>query len=365
MFVSRVELLPEGDTVEEHDEAKRIEAVAIERDKSGPTGSAGLFKGAFPSRPTFPSAIYDFEDGVERCPNCAWELEGGACSHCGYETGEDDMDSYSDDSMGTPDYTEMHGDLNPDVDVEADYDEFDGPPAGTYDHAPGQENMPPPPVTGRFNSAWDDDLDPEYESVDDNSTVTGEGYDHSRNYSHQNFQSSEPNGHLEDYTDYDDDMDGDDEETSSMRDFISQDGSVEGDAHPDHESITSFHHHALMAGDLSESERESASSVSQETTSEASETSSGSDASESSESENDAPEPEHNNSSRATNISGARINRRVIDDSSEESNDESDDGDDTSVQEITPPQTTRARQTRQQSHQEHRSKRGRSRRSRG
>jgi hypothetical protein len=86
MFISRVELLPEDETTAEHDEAKRIEAQLIETDRTTRTdGETGLFKGAFcKPRLQMHGPIRDEEDGVLRCPVCAWEMEDGECGQCGY-----------------------------------------------------------------------------------------------------------------------------------------------------------------------------------------------------------------------------------------------------------------------------------------
>jgi hypothetical protein len=86
MFISRVELLPEDESTAEHDEAKRIEAQLIETDRTTrPDGEPGLFKGAFcKAPPEFHGPIRDDEDGVLRCPVCAWEMEDGECGQCGY-----------------------------------------------------------------------------------------------------------------------------------------------------------------------------------------------------------------------------------------------------------------------------------------
>src|SRR5438874_13518419 len=97
MFISRTELLPEDETTNENDDAKRAEAQQIDIDK-GP-GGEGLFKGAFHQHlQNGRRAIRDAEDGVDRCPVCTWELEEGECMHCGYNESDED---YSDDSDDT------------------------------------------------------------------------------------------------------------------------------------------------------------------------------------------------------------------------------------------------------------------------
>ena len=140
MFISRVELLPEDETTNEHDEAKREETQQIETDKA--TGGQGLFKGAF-TQSKYPGGarfmqvlgapIRDVEDGVDRCPVCAWELEDGECNHCGYN--DDDDEDFSDDddetrSLATPSIISINdSELDGEIDLEdhdldvTDYDE--------------------------------------------------------------------------------------------------------------------------------------------------------------------------------------------------------------------------------------------------
>jgi hypothetical protein len=106
MFISRVELLPEDETTAEHDEAKRIEAQLIEVDRTTRTdGEPGLFKGAFcKTRLQYHGPIRDDEDGVLRCPRCAWEMEDGECGQCGYEDDEGDFsddEDHEDDTVGS------------------------------------------------------------------------------------------------------------------------------------------------------------------------------------------------------------------------------------------------------------------------
>jgi hypothetical protein len=105
MFVSRVELLPEDETTAEHEEAKRVEAQLIETDRAQrEDGEPGLFKGAFSrNRLHIHGPIHDVEDGVMRCPNCAWEMEDGECGHCGYAEHESDFSDEENDGDATTD----------------------------------------------------------------------------------------------------------------------------------------------------------------------------------------------------------------------------------------------------------------------
>ena len=105
MFINRAELLPEDETVAEHQQAKEDEAGVLAADRTGP----GLFKGVFSRQrePMFNAlaaalgnrGIVDRSDGVIRCPDCHWELEDGECLQCGfneYEPGESDYFSEMD-----------------------------------------------------------------------------------------------------------------------------------------------------------------------------------------------------------------------------------------------------------------------------
>ena len=72
----------------------------VERDRQNTDRkSGGLFRGSFrkPSSSNHP-ILRDDEDGVNRCPTCAWELEDGVCSGCGVAYGSDG-EAYSDENI--------------------------------------------------------------------------------------------------------------------------------------------------------------------------------------------------------------------------------------------------------------------------
>ncbi|EMC91107.1 hypothetical protein BAUCODRAFT_45712, partial [Baudoinia panamericana UAMH 10762] len=78
IFASRNQLLPDGETAEEHTKLAKEEAEIVAKDKANTDDkTGGLFKGCFLHRsgriPLPP--IHDSEDGVDRCPNCHWEVE--------------------------------------------------------------------------------------------------------------------------------------------------------------------------------------------------------------------------------------------------------------------------------------------------
>ncbi|KAK1824516.1 E3 ubiquitin ligase [Friedmanniomyces endolithicus] len=107
IFVSRTQLLPDGETAEEHDDMAKSEAAVVAKDKANTDPrTVGLFKGHFNlAKARRAALLYDPGDAVERCPFCHWEWEGedGVCLHCG-----DSIDDFSDDS------DDLHGELDHD-----------------------------------------------------------------------------------------------------------------------------------------------------------------------------------------------------------------------------------------------------------
>ncbi len=112
IFASRAELMPVGETTEEHKQWQDEEAALVERDRSS---RGGLFRGCFrmlARRPmTLAAPIRDDEDNVDRCPRCTWELEDGQCGSCGYpvegagSSGSDGAEYYHPDEI----YDMEHG----------------------------------------------------------------------------------------------------------------------------------------------------------------------------------------------------------------------------------------------------------------
>ena len=121
MFISRAELLPEDETVAEHQAAKDEEVALVKIDVDG----QGLFNGAFKTVPLngglngeerlqFYGALQDVGDGVMRCPQCMWELAHGVCEQCNWRPEDFSEPDVSD--------TEEHSDLDQELDDEVDYD---------------------------------------------------------------------------------------------------------------------------------------------------------------------------------------------------------------------------------------------------
>jgi hypothetical protein len=124
VFAYRQELLPEGETVEEHDEYIK-EAVA---QVSGDKETGGLFSGLFKGGRMHWMPLHDPGDDVDRCPNCHWELEEGRCGSCGLNIG--DEDGFGLDTGESENSDDDDDELDVDV-VPHDYDGMDDP--GSFD----------------------------------------------------------------------------------------------------------------------------------------------------------------------------------------------------------------------------------------
>jgi len=99
VFASRPELLPDGDTVEEHQACAKDEAEILATDKANEDPeTGGIFQGRFnPNRIRRRRPVHDAGDGVDRCPRCLWEMEDEElCLHCGYGNGDVEVETNSD-----------------------------------------------------------------------------------------------------------------------------------------------------------------------------------------------------------------------------------------------------------------------------
>lgn len=132
------ELLPDTETVADHKCSEMEEAAAVETDRANKDEKrGGLFKGVFKSTTRGDmgdmALLMDSEDGVMRCPRCAWEWEdeGGVCGRCDYHLyggsdEEEDEDFHDDD------------DDDSDEEDEVDADDLDHPYA---DHQYGMDDQ--------------------------------------------------------------------------------------------------------------------------------------------------------------------------------------------------------------------------------
>ena len=152
-------MLPPGENTEDHRRLQQQEANAIEQDKGrGFSVGQGLFGGRF--RVTVPRhvpVIRDEEDGVERCPQCMWELEDGVCERCGYGTSDEDDGSFMDDEplveraiaehmdfYGMPD-----GYIDDDISLDNVTEELDHEHPGLYPYEAYYEDPYEAPFQGR------------------------------------------------------------------------------------------------------------------------------------------------------------------------------------------------------------------------
>jgi hypothetical protein len=127
VFAYRAELLPDGETVEEHDEYIKEAVAKVSIDKE----SGGLFSGLFKHGERMQwMPLHDPGDDVDRCPNCHWELEEGVCASCGLNVGDEDgygLDTGESESSLSGD----DDDDGLDNDMPHDYEGLDDP--GSYD----------------------------------------------------------------------------------------------------------------------------------------------------------------------------------------------------------------------------------------
>lgn len=123
IFAKRPELMPIGETTQEHKRWQEEEAALVEKDRAATGPKGGLFRGSFRlTRRRQLAVIRDDEDGVDRCPECAWELHDGMCTQCEYlargdsaETSDSDgqapwIDPYNMDVASMEDLVDAFGD---------------------------------------------------------------------------------------------------------------------------------------------------------------------------------------------------------------------------------------------------------------
>lgn len=183
VFVSRNELLPDGETADEHNKAVREEAEIVAKDKANTDRrTGGLFKGRFNrSRLHVLGPLRDPGDGVDRCPGCHWELEDGHCNHCGFEADDLDDDFSLDGSDDVPSDEELDhevGDMDEDAFVGADGDPWALDGHYHYEHDGGALDMglgnprffPVPPRPGPIELLGSSDEESEDDDYDHNDT---------------------------------------------------------------------------------------------------------------------------------------------------------------------------------------------------
>lgn len=121
IFTSRPELLPDGETMEEHDEYIKEAAATVAKDKaSGTEMGSGLFKGIFSRMHAIWEPLRDQGDHVDRCPSCFWELEEGICSGCGMHVGDQDGFGLSEEDGTFSSDSDESEELDHDIDAHDD-----------------------------------------------------------------------------------------------------------------------------------------------------------------------------------------------------------------------------------------------------
>lgn len=144
VFIARADLLPPGETLEEHRKWQQDDADAVQKDRENTDPrTGGLFKGLFntPAHLMRPSLhiVRDQEDGVDRCPICTWELEDGGCTQCGLVFDETGEVSWDNSFTGFSDMDEMSEQDADDLDAamgfeEGEFDGFGDPMDGWQDY---------------------------------------------------------------------------------------------------------------------------------------------------------------------------------------------------------------------------------------
>ncbi|KAH0842376.1 hypothetical protein FOPE_07405 [Fonsecaea pedrosoi] len=167
VLIARAELLPEDETLQEHQLAKEAEAAQLAADRTGP----GLFQGLFRNQEqryfTLARGLLDQEDNVVRCPQCHWELEEGECMRCGFhETYDSDSDTMS--PYNSPRLTSSEYDSLDEIDHA-----FDGSMNEAGFHYYSGERSPRSYTTDEYESYaeeddMDDFIDNEADEADDN-----------------------------------------------------------------------------------------------------------------------------------------------------------------------------------------------------
>ncbi|KAI9818227.1 MAG: hypothetical protein M1827_000852 [Pycnora praestabilis] len=121
LLINRAELMPDGETTEEHRKWQREESEIVERDKTNiDPRIGGLFRGSFKPITRNLRAIRDEEDGVDRCPLCTWELEDGLCGGCGLRFDDHGQVAFGNGFGG---FSEMDDGSDPEFSSNEDLDE--------------------------------------------------------------------------------------------------------------------------------------------------------------------------------------------------------------------------------------------------
>lgn len=124
VFVAKDELLPDGETKEEHAKMAKEEAELVAKDRANEdVALGGLFRGRFRKGSRFHpvNAFRDESDNVWRCPACMNEVEDGRCGQCNLRVHTDGQDDESEDTDTDDLSSELDGSLE-DMDHDGDVD---------------------------------------------------------------------------------------------------------------------------------------------------------------------------------------------------------------------------------------------------
>ncbi|KAK7510740.1 uncharacterized protein IWZ02DRAFT_494694 [Phyllosticta citriasiana] len=144
VFINRTELLPTGETEDQHKQWQKEEADIVQADKSNSDGqTGGLFKGCFKVRPEAGlRVVRDQNDGIDRCPMCAWELVDRECSQCGLQFDETGALTWDNSFTGFSDMDETSEHDTFSEDLEADIDGESEDSAMGMDEDDDMDDMP-------------------------------------------------------------------------------------------------------------------------------------------------------------------------------------------------------------------------------
>lgn len=220
MFTNREELVEDYESAADHTTCRLAETERMEVDKSNTDPrEGGLFGGCFNKIAPPGDPIYDIDDGVERCPACAWELEDGECVHCG---GFGENDEFDMDGIGDFDEADEFSD-SVSRDTEMRRRVFRQMANALRPPVPGARNNDP------LRRQFDRILNNPHRDTDDSSS----------NDSSSDGSSSD--GSSSDDSSSDDSSSEDESDGGEMASFIIDDEGLEEDHGPDHSTMMEEH----------------------------------------------------------------------------------------------------------------------------
>ncbi|KAL9614778.1 MAG: hypothetical protein Q9167_000769 [Letrouitia subvulpina] len=227
IFVSRLELLPAGDTIEDHKKVQADEAALVEYDKGNARSQGrGLFNGRFNPAASRLAPIRDAVDGVDRCPSCTWEIENGVCANCGYLVPyrDDDEESFVSDDRSFSSFAEEILPQPRRRQQLRGYNSEDDAVHDTHSEVSDQTFRQP-------RISW-------RERFGENNHRTFSDFDSSLTSSHDSIRDSEDLNSEDDFDEAEDEAE-DDDDTGSLEDFVVNDDDMLGSSFIAHTSAGS------------------------------------------------------------------------------------------------------------------------------